>query len=478
MAGPTRPNQRPERRTESTLILVVRPGSTVADIDAVARAVDVQIDPVHRPLPLPKGKQARASKYPREVPAPDLSLFYRVRAPQERLQELAERLRQFDIVQGAYVKGPAEMPAAGIDCPTLTVAPPAVTPNFEPKQGYLNKAPKGIDAKFAWTKSGGTGTGVRIIDVERAWGFAHEDLLMNPGGVVGGYPPADLHMEKHGTAVIGILIADRNSFGVSGISPDANLRAVSTFDTTGDENTAWAIAQTTAFLAPGDIMLLEMHRLGPPDFETGTRYVPVEWWPDDFAAIQWATSQGVIVVEAAGNGSSNLDDPVYNTPDPGFPAYWKNPFDRAIADSGAIVVGAGAPPVGGWGRDRSRLGFSDFGEMVDAQGWGRAVVTLGYGCFQGGPDMRRWYTAEFGGTSGALPMVAGAIACVQGRLSTLGKPLLTPATARTLLRSTGSPQQNGIGGMPKTERIGNRPDLKAMFKALSITNTPSIRRKK
>jgi len=151
MAGPARPNQRPERGTGSTLIVIVRSGSTAADIDAVARAMDVQIDPVHSPLP--KGKQARASKQRREASAPALSLFYRVRAPQERLQELAERLRQFDIVQGAYVKGPAELPAAGTDCPVLAAEPPAVTPNFVPKQGYLNKAPKGIGAKFAWTWS-------------------------------------------------------------------------------------------------------------------------------------------------------------------------------------------------------------------------------------------------------------------------------------------------------------------------------------
>src|SRR5262249_14241903 len=151
----------------------------------------------------------------------------------------------------------------------------------------------------------------------------------------------------------------------------------STFDAGGEENTASAIAQAALFLRPGDIMLLEMHRLGPPDYESGTKYIPVEGWPDDFAAVQWGTSRGVIVVEAAGNGSSNLDDPLYNNPDTGFPPSWQNPFNRAVVDSGAILVGAGAPPVGGWGRDRSRLAFSNFGAMLDAQGWGREVVTLG-----------------------------------------------------------------------------------------------------
>jgi hypothetical protein len=65
-------------------------------------------------------------------------------------------------------------------------------------------------------------------------------------------------------------------------------------------------------------------------------------------------------------------------------------------------------------------------------------------------------------------MVAGAIACVQGRLDALGKPRLTPATARNLLRMTGSPQQAEVG-FPVAERIGNRPDLKEMFGSLGLS---------
>jgi hypothetical protein len=469
MNAPARANQRPEREPGNTLIVVVRPGATAADVRDLARAVDVEIIPLHRPAP--KRAKSRSSR-PRRTKrtTPDLSLFYRVRAPQERLADLAERLRHSDIVAGAYLKGRAELPAASADCTPRTQEPGPVTPNFQPNQAYLRKAPGGIDAKFAWTKNGGTGIGVQIIDVERAWRFTHEDLLSNPGGVVAGYPPSVQRMENHGTAVVGILRGERNSRGVSGICPDADLRAISTFDADGEEDTASAILQAIPFLAPGDIMLLEMHRLGPPAYEAGDRYIPVEWWLDDFAAIQTATNEGVIVIEAAGNGSSDLDDSLYDTPKPGFPAEWTNPFDRSVADSGAILVGAGAPPLGSWGKDRSRLNFSNHGSMVDAQGWGREVVTLGYGCLQGGSDKNRWYMGEFGGTSGASPMVVGAIASIQGRLAALGKPLLTPATARALVRSTGSPQQDEIG-FPATQRIGNRPDLKEMFDSLGLSGS-------
>ena len=44
---------------------------------------------------------------------------------------------------------------------------------------------------------------------------------------------------------------------------------------------------------------------------------------------------------AGGNGNENLDDPIYNRPQTGFPPEWKNQFNRSLADSGGIIVGAG-----------------------------------------------------------------------------------------------------------------------------------------
>ena len=66
-----------------------------------------------------------------------------------------------------------------------------------------------------------------------------------------------------------------------------------------------------------------MHRPGPRfNFARAhdqRGYIAVEWWPDDFAAILNATSRGIIVVEAAGNGAENLDDALYQTPGAGLP---------------------------------------------------------------------------------------------------------------------------------------------------------------
>jgi hypothetical protein len=166
----------------------------------------------------------------------------------------------------------------------------------------------------------------------------------------------------------------------------------------------------------------------------------------------------------------DLDDPIYDTPGTAaFPAGWANPFNRGNRDCGAILVGAGAPPPGTHGRshgpDRSRLDFSNFGAAVDAQGWGSEVTTTGYGDLQGGPNEDEWYTDEFGGTSRASPIVVGALGSLQGVLRARGAPALTPARARQLLRTTGSPQQDGPG-RPATQRIGSRPDLARLIAAL------------
>jgi hypothetical protein len=408
---------------------------------------------------------------------PPLANYYYVEAEDEKLDKLAEELMNQSLVEAAYVKPPAYPPVymelEEIVSRDLEVAPP-VTSDFSANQLYLEAAPGGIDARYAWLCAGGRGRDIRIIDIEGAWRFGHEDLLQNQGGVIGGVQSTDLGWRNHGTAVVGEFGGDQNNFGVTGISPLANVRAISIFG--GGQSWGKAITDSANALRSGDIILIELHAAGPHFNFQGRNdqrgYIAVEYWPDAFAAIVYATQvRGVIVIEAAGNGAENLDDPIYTNRPVTFPLSWRNPFDLANPQSGAIVVGAGAPPPGthgaNHGPDRSRLDFSNYGVRVDVQGWGREVTTTGYGDLQGGSDENLWYTNRFSGTSSASPIVVGAVACLQGALRAVSKPMLTPATAHDLLRNTGSPQQDAPG-RPATQRIGNRPDLKAALDALGI----------
>jgi hypothetical protein len=404
--------------------------------------------------------------------------------------DFAERLRATDPVAGAYVKGPAYPPratrraagrprsrrATAAAAPTVlndmaprAEEPPSTTPDFSARQGYLEPAPGGVDARWAWTQPGGRGEGVNVIDVEGAWRLTHEDLAPRQPGLLAGTPSDALGWRNHGTAVMGVFGSSDSDFGTTGIAPRASVRTVSIF---GDGmGSAAAIKRAADVLRPGDILLIELHRPGPLSGVAGQRgFLPVEWWPDDYDAIVYAVGRSIVVVEAGGNGSQDLDDPAYDKPQAGFPASWRNPFRRGSRDSGAILVGAGAPPQGThgtneWGPDRSRLDFSNHGSMVDVQGWGREVTSCGYGDLQGGEGSEDfWYTDEFSGTSSASPIVTGSLACVQGILRQQQATLLTSATARRLLRATGSPQQ-AAQDAPVTERIGNRPDIKALVAA-------------
>lgn len=413
---------------------------------------------------------------------PALPNYYHVEADDEKLDKLAEDMMNQNLVEAAYVKPqaypPVYMEVEEVAPPAEQAAPP-VTADFTANQLYLEAAPGGIDARYAWQCPGGRGRDIRIIDIEGAWRFTHEDLLLNQGGVIGGTQSSDRGWRDHGTAVVGEFSGDRNNFGVTGISSLANVRAISIF---GGLTWGKAITDAANALRAGDIILIELHAAGPRFNFQGRNdqrgFIAVEYWPDAFAAIVYATQvRGVIVVEAAGNGAENLDDTIYNNRPANFPASWRNPFNLANPQSGAIIVGAGAPPPGTHGRnhgpDRSRLDFSNYAARVDVQAWGREVTTAGYGDLQGGTDEDLWYTDRFSGTSSASPIVVGAIACLQGALRNANKPLLTPEKARDLLRNTGSPQQDAPG-RPATQRVGNRPDLKAALNALGIQATIKV----
>lgn len=465
-------------RRGSQLVVCLYPEADPRPVAEVARAAQGKCHLLFSRTPERLIYEAEACERECGVRPPDLTRYFRVRVPVARMQEVARRMRETDAVAGAYIAPAVTLPTPHRLKPKKA-RPPVPTPSFRSRQGYLEEAPGGVDAPFAWSigKGGGQGQGVKVVHIEGAWDHGHEDLAQNFGGVLGTQQSAS-HWRQHGTAVLGILGGDVGDAGVTGVAPKAALQAIAvgTLDDPEGPEVGTAIRQAANALRSGDIILLELQHPGPRvGFEESANrqgYVMTEWWPETFDALRYAHSRGVIVVEAAGNGGEDLDHPEYDTADAGFPRTWKNPLGRRNGvDSGAIVVGAGAPPPQTHGRshgpDRSRLVFSNYGSMVDVQAWGKEVTTCGYGSLQGGPSEKRWYTDEFGGTSSAAPIVAGVLACVQGILRERGERPLTPAQARQLLRETGSPQQ-AAPGRPVTERIGTRANLREIIGALKL----------
>jgi hypothetical protein len=348
----------------------------------------------------------------------------------------------------------------------LPAPPAAVTPDFTADQGYVGPATDGLDAEYAWTLSGGDGNGITIYDVEYNWLQSHEDLskaagvslLLDAGDSISppGYPgcdaPCDRINREHGTAVLGELIADNDTIGVTGISHGADIELAPSVTTNLGYNPANAILLAVADAEPGDVILLEQQM----DVCGGLGLGPIEESQPVFDAIQTAIANRITVVEAAGNGGVDLDHADCGTT-----------FDRTDRDSGAIMVGAGEPPGAS---DRERRGISSYGDRVDVQGWGTGIVTTGYGTAapngyrdpDDDADPNTWYRFTFGGTSGASAMVAGAVANLQGfAINTFGTPLL-PFQIRSLLAETGSPQMGDT-----SENIGPRPDLRAAIGQLT-----------
>lgn len=381
-------------------------------------------------------ERAVAPVFTRADAPPVLDRWWRVEVPADRVDAALRQLASRPEVARAFVPGALSLPSRddGPACPIRT-------PAYDPRQGYLGPAPGGIDAAAAWVLPGGRGEGVWFADIEGGWNERHEDLPGDRIEVVAGRPTRDAHWEGHGTAVLGEVVGRDNELGVVGIAPDVErVLVASIFGASLPD----AIDRAAAALRPGDVLLIELQLTGPRG-----RYVPVELMDDVFDAIAVATARGVIVVEAAGNGAEDLDHPAYG-----------GAFDRRVRDSGAIVVGAGAPPRPGY-TDRARLEFSNFGARVDVQGWGRGVTTLDYGDLQrcGSVARERDYTDSFSGTSSASPIVAGAAVLLQGiHRARFGVPM-TPREVRALLAATGSPQ---TAGAP----IGPRPDLAAALRAL------------
>ncbi len=364
---------------------------------------------------------------PAGQPPPAFTSYYAVECPPGTdLEAFARTLATWPEVETAYVE-------AG---PT----PPPLDPSDDPRsasQGYLDAAPAGIDARWMWNLADGSGIG--FVDLERGWTLAHEDLAAAGIAIISGLSQ-DFH--GHGTAVLGEAVAVDNTRGGIGIAPGATARVVSQWRTASNYNTAEAILSAVGAMNAGDVLLLEAQTSWP----TASGYVPVEVEQAAFDAIQFATSQGIVVVEAGANGAVDLDafqdlagKRILNRGSPDF------------RDSGAIMVGAASSAA-----PHTRLGFSNHGSRIDCFAWGQNIDTSGDGWTGTGTNT---YTTSFGGTSGASPIVSGAALLLQAWRVNRGEARYTPAELRTLLSD---PARNTASADPPNDRIGVMPDLRAI----------------
>lgn len=249
-------------------------------------------------------------------------------------------------------------------------------------------------------ESNGSGMTVAVIDTGVA--ANHPDLA---GQVLPGKDYIDAAQDGrsdprgHGTHVAGTIAAlTGNGIGVGSIAPGAKILPVRVLDADGKGYVS-NIAAGIIWAADNGADVINLSLGGP----TQTTI--------EEAAVNYATSKGVIVVAAAGN-SGNTGNPVM------YPAAYSN----------AIAVSA-------TDRNDNTTPWSEFGPQVDISAPGESILST--------------YPAGYtymSGTSMATPHVAAAAAAVKA-----SNPSLTGAQVRSALESTaddmGAPGRDDQFGM-------------------------------
>ena len=347
--------------------------------------------------------------------------------PNDVLYKLADKLEQYDFVRYAELN-----PLTPIQPPFIDIPP--TTPNYQQSQNYIQANP-GVNMQYAWNQ-GIYGQGIRVRDIEYGMSVTHEELtdpkfsnqlpissLVNPSWL------------DHGTATAGVVAAHNGTYGVTGMQHGISEFKVFPEYTTSGYDRLFAVNSAISASVAGDVILYEMQTGGVNSTTNSPNYVPVEYVNSIWDVTKAATSAGIHIVAAAGNGDQNLDHTSYSS-------Y----INRG--DSGALIVGAGSSNT-----THSRLSFSTYGQRVNVQGWGMNVLSAGYGDYALlGNDPNQSYTM-FSGTSSATPVVASCVIALLARAKQSNYNL-SPAEIRTILISTGIAQ-----GGNTAQKIGPLPNM-------------------
>jgi hypothetical protein len=362
----------------------------------------------------------------------------------------------------------------------------------------------------------GYGQGVTVAVLDYSAFVNHEDLknrvTAEPNQTILLIDSAPVR-PQHGTAVLGVVGAEKNSIGVTGVAWGARMRFYPVASREEGFRLTNALANAITDLDQGDVILMPLALGQQVGSETAGFTILAD--PSVFLLATLAGQSGIAVVVSAGNDSA----PVVTSPDD-------------TADSGAFVVGAcwpgqqlGFNPQDGSpaqlafpGNNYCRMPQSNFSDpeaatnAVHCSGWGTGVATTGWvepGLYRGDNtstdplqvNQLRTYSAQFGGTSAAAAMIAGWVACVQGFAKAYGEaplgtfvpaPGLPPQLRDQITRpsninkqcgedySTGFPgfPQNGsaaVGDILRTQqviaRIGGFPNCGPTLSSV-IANTP------
>ncbi|OWJ65590.1 S8 family serine peptidase [Inquilinus limosus] len=301
-----------------------------------------------------------------------------------------------------------------------------------------------------------TGAGVVVAVHDQGIDFSHSDLNDNidsahsfnasTGGSGGAPVTAD---DNHGTAVAGIIAAERNGTGVVGVAYGATLQSY--YDPLFFNTLQTAVVNARNYAATHADVLNNSWGFGNAFFDD-----PNSAFLDNFAESDWAAARaatinaatngrgglGTIIVQAAGNAHDYGDDTNLHS-------FQNNRW----------TITVGATNQDGTISDYSTPGASILIGAPGSPSTGTIVTTdrVGGNGYAAGD-----YTTSFNGTSAATPMVSGVVALMLEANPHLGwrdVQEILAYTARSAAPGAATDQTNGAtnwngGGLTVNHDIG------------------------
>jgi hypothetical protein len=383
----------------------------------------------------------------------DLSSYYSfpiTKENAERALDFAKAMQRLPEIEVVYLKQNAVTPSVGArDIPSASC--PWCGKHFGP-------APLGTDQRYAWGFPGGKGEGMKYADLEYAWTITHEDF---PKAPLLSLPPTPftVNPHPHGTGAVSIVSAPHNGVGIDGGAPVASVRLIHGNETEGTfggfnnrrDSVVWLIS---GILARGDVLLMEVSYPGDPlhicsESSPVEAVFPMSAMPDWFDVFKILSGNGIIVVETGANFGVNLDASCLG-----------RRFDRTFRDSGSVLVGGfvggngytGCGTTGPAANAWAGTGFSNFGSRFDAAAWASCIVAANGAANT--PTENESYGTNYGGTSGAGPIITSAILSLQGIQKARNGRVFNPFQIRSLIKNFGTPSADVL------RNVGWQPDMK------------------
>lgn len=250
-----------------------------------------------------------------------------------------------------------------------------------------------IQASAAWDVTHGS-RNVIIAVVDTGANYGHPDLRDK---LIQGYDFVNNDSDArddhgHGTHVSGIAAAvTNNSVGVAGVCWECIIMPVKALSSTGS-GTHWAIANAVTWAADNGARVINMS-LGGPYHSTTLQ-----------SAMDYAWSNGVVLVAAAGNSSTSVVN---------YPAGYSSVMAVAATD-----------------QNDNRASFSNYGSWISVAAPGVSILST---------VSSNQYSA-WSGTSMASPVVAGIAGLLVSQ-----DPSRTPQQVRALIEQNADPVSGQLG---------------------------------